>query len=208
MGKIPLLCDFYENGDFNPELILAHNQFPCYPLFLNKVEDDYNLSLSDDELNSLIFASQNIANGKRPHEALILKCLMLNKYFEIEKIEALLKSFYGIENDSASIKSAVNILKLDFFIENEKKKYGLTQFFDDDLKISKQFNTFLANSTYREYLDDILDYALLKYKNVYLPQTDGVNLKLYEKYSRKGTWIEDTCFFKGRNDTHEICWYF
>lgn len=185
LGKIPLLCDFYENGDFNPELILAHNQFPCYPMFLNKVEDDFNLSLTDDELNSLIFASQNIANGKRPHEALILKCLMLNKYFEIGKIESLLESLYNISDDVASINSAINILKLDFFIEKEKEKYGLTQFFDDDYKISEQFNRFLANNNYRKYLEDIIDYALLKYQKVYLPQTEGINLKLYEKYSRK-----------------------
>ena len=138
LGRIPMLSDFYENADFNPELILAHNQFPCYHLFLNKVEDDYMDTLSEDEVNSLIFISQNLANGKRPHEVLILKCLINNKYFKTDKIESLLESMYGIKNDSKSVESAINILKLDFFVEKEKAKYGMTTFFDDDFNISAQ----------------------------------------------------------------------
>ena len=185
LGRIPMLSDFYENADFNPELILAHNQFPCYHLFLNKVEDDYMDTLRDDEVNSLIFISQNLANGKRPHEVLILKCLINNKYFKTDKIESLLESMYGIKNDSKSVESAINILKLDFFVEKEKAKYGMTTFFDDDFNISDQFSTFLSHDAYRKHLDDVLNYALLKYRDVYSSQTENVNLKLYEKYSRK-----------------------
>lgn len=185
LGRIPMLSDFYENADFNPELILAHNQFPCYHMFLNKVEDDYLDTLSEDEVNSLIFISQNLANGKRPHEVLILKCLINNKYFKTDKIESLLESMYGIKNDSKSVESAINILKLDFFVEKEKAKYGMTTFFDDDFNISGQFNTFLSHEAYRKHLDDVLNYALLKYRDVYSSQTENVNLKLYEKYSRK-----------------------
>ncbi|WP_407432911.1 DEAD/DEAH box helicase [Methanobrevibacter sp.] len=185
LGRIPMLSDFYENADFNPELILAHNQFPCYHLFLNKVEDDYLDTLSEDEVNSLIFVSQNLANGKRPHEVLILKCLINNKYFKKDKVQSLLKSMYGIKNDLKSVDSAINILKLDFFVEKEKAKYGLTTFFDDDFKISDQFMSFLSHDAYRKHLDDVLNYALLKYRDVYSSQTENVNLKLYEKYSRK-----------------------
>ncbi|ALT68062.1 DEAD/DEAH box helicase [Methanobrevibacter millerae] len=185
LGKIPLLCDFYNNADFNPELILAHNQFPCYHLFLNKVEDDYLDTLSDDEINSLVFISQNLANGKRPHEILILKCLMANNCFDVDKISNLLFKMYGIEDDLKSIESAINILKLDFFVDKEKAKYGITTFFDENNRISNQFKNFISHDSYRKHLDDVLDYALLKYENVYLGQNEGVNLKLFEKYSRK-----------------------
>jgi len=185
LGRIPFLCDFYENAYFNPEIILKHNKFRCYHLFLSEVEEDYLDTLSEDEINSLIFISQNLANGKRPHEILILKCLISNRYFEISKIEQLLFKLFGIENDLKSIESAINILKLDFFVENEKAKYGLTTFFDDNYQISAQFRNFLAHETYRKHLEDVLDYGLLKYRNVYASQSEGVNLKLYEKYSRK-----------------------
>ena len=185
LGKIPLLCDFYTNADFSPELILKHKDFPCYHLFLNEIEDDYPDTLSEDEINSLVFISQNLANGKRPHEVVILKCLMMNNYFERDKIESLLSKLYGIEDDLTSVESAINILKLDFFVDKEKAKYGTTKFFEDDYKISHQFKNFLAHDAYRKHLDDVLNYALLKYRDVYLGQTEGINLKLFEKYSRK-----------------------
>ena len=185
LGRIPFLCDFYENADFNPEIIMKHNKFRCYHLFLSEVEDDYLDTLSEDEINSLIFISQNLANGKRPHEILILKCLLSNSYFEISKIEDLLFKLYGIKDDLKSIESAINILKLDFFVEKEKARYGMTTFFDDDYRISKQFRHFLAHDAYRKHLEDVLDYGLLKYRDVYASQSEGVNLKLYEKYSRK-----------------------
>ncbi len=185
LGRIPFLCDFYENADFNPEIIMKHNKFRCYHLFLSEVEDDYLDTLSEDEINSLIFISQNLANGKRPHEILILKCLLSNSYFEISKIEDLLFKLYGIKDDLKSIESAINILKLDFFVEKEKARYGMTTFFDDDYRISKQFRHFLAHDAYRKHLEDVLDYGLLKYCDVYASQSEGVNLKLYEKYSRK-----------------------
>ena len=185
LGRIPFLCDFYENADFNPEIIMKHNKFRCYHLFLSEVDDDYMDTLSEDEINSLIFISQNLANGKRPHEILILKCLLSNSYFEISKIEDLLFKLYGIKDDLKSIESAINILKLDFFVEKEKARYGMTTFFDDDYRISKQFRHFLAHDAYRKHLEDVLDYGLLKYRDVYASQSEGVNLKLYEKYSRK-----------------------
>ncbi|MBR6024821.1 MAG: DUF3427 domain-containing protein [Methanobrevibacter sp.] len=185
LGKIPLLCDFYNNADFSPELILRHKDFQCYHLFLKEIEDDYLDTLSEDEINSLVFISQNLANGKRPHEVLILKCLMANGYFETDKINSLLSEMYGINNDLKSIESAINILRLDFFIEKEKEKYGITTFFGEDYKISNQFRNFLAHDAYRKHLDDVLNYALLKYEDVYLGQSEGVNLKLFEKYSRK-----------------------
>lgn len=185
LGRIPFLCDFYENADFNPEIIMKHNKFRCYHLFLSEVDDDYMDTLSEDEINSLIFISQNLANGKRPHEILILKCLISNSYFEISKIEDLLFKLYGIKDDLKSIESAINILKLDFFVEKEKARYGMTTFFDDDYRISMQFRHFLAHDAYRKHLEDVLDYGLLKYRDVYASQSEGVNLKLYEKYSRK-----------------------
>ena len=110
---------------------------------------------------------------------------MVNNYFEIDKIEFLLSKMYGINNDLRSIESAINILKLDFFTDKEREKYGSTTFFEDDYTISNQFKNFLTHAAYRKHLDDILNYALLKYEDMYMGQTEGVNLKLFQKYSRK-----------------------
>ena len=185
LGHIPSLCDFYHNADFNPELILKHNKFPCYHLFLKHVEKDYLDTLDEWEVNSLNFLSQNIINSIRPHEALILKCLITNNHFNITKIEKLLKSLYQIENDMKSIESGINILNLNFFTDKEKKKYGEVEFFDEEYKITPQFRKHLNNNSYKKHLNDIIDYVFLKYSDVYCPRHNNINMKLYAKYSRK-----------------------
>lgn len=195
LGKIPMLCDFYNNADFNPELILAHNQFPCYHLFLNKVEDEYTGQL-DDELSSLKFISKKLIKGIRPHELIILKCLRYNKYFTIEMIEKCLYEMYGLENQKESINGAINFLNLNFYKKENGEGYQANtiqsivddnlinenMFFTDDFKISDYFRNCLTNPTYLKHFEDIITYALLKYENMF---HDENPFKLYEKYSRE-----------------------
>lgn len=208
LGRIPMLCDFYENGDFNPELILNHNSFDCYASFLEKVEKDYSNPFDGDKLNSLKFISKNLPNGKRPHELLILKCLMYNNYFDINTISEILKRDYGLINQEKSIESAINILNLNFFVQKEKEKYGFISFFDNSFNISKQFKSFLSDERYRIHLNDLIDYGLLKYETVYKSSDE---LKLYQKYSRKDVcrllnWPhDDSSTIYGYRVKHNTC---
>ena len=208
LGRIPMLCDFYENGDFNPLLILNHNSFDCYLDFIQKVEKDFTNPLSEDEINSLKFVSKNLADGKRPHEIIILKCLMYNKAFNIDKVLDILKRDYGLEEQVSSVESAVNILNLDFFTKNEKAKYGSTTFFSDNYQISDSFKRFLLNETYKKHLIDVLNFGLLRYGEIY---KSPMPLKLYEKYSRKDVcrllnWPhDDSSTMYGYRVKHNTC---
>ena len=190
LGRIPYLVDFYENGELDPSLILNHNKFDCYHSFLKSVDKEYDCELSDEEIKSLKFISEVLANGKRPHELLILKLLVYNKYFNVSLLEKHLAD-YGIYNDFKSIKHTFSIFNLEFFVKNDQKKYSGVKFFEfnngdffdlraKNYKISADFDNFLKNPVYYKHLMDVLDYALAKYENKY---TD--NLTLYEKYSRK-----------------------
>ncbi|MCQ2737845.1 MAG: DEAD/DEAH box helicase [archaeon] len=190
LGRIPYLVDFYKNGELDPSLILNHNKFDCYHSFLKNVDKEYTCELSDEEIKSLKFISEVLANGKRPHELLILKLLVYNKYFNVRLLENCL-SRYGIVDDFESIKNTFSIFNLDFFVKNDKKKYNGVEFFEfnnNNLKnttfdISHQFKVFLRNPVYYKHLMDVLDYALAKYEDKYLGAIGS--LKLYEKYSRK-----------------------
>ena len=208
LGRIPMLCDFYENGDFNPLLILNHNSFDCYLDFIQKVEKDFTNPLSEDEINSLKFVSKNLADGKRPHEIIILKCLMYNKAFNIDKVLDILKRDYGLEEQVLSVESAVNILNLDFFTKNEKAKYGSTTFFSENYQISDSFKRFLLNETYKKHLIDVLNFGLLRYGEIY---KSPMPLKFYEKYSRKDVcrllnWPhDDSSTMYGYRVKHNTC---
>lgn len=210
LGKIPSLYDFAINGDFNPEIILNHNKFDCYHTFLDYVEKDYESTLSEEELATLRFISKKLIKGIRPHELAILGCLKYNRYFTVGQIENYLKDKYGLENQLESIKSAINVLSMNFYRKETSDDYqaNTIQFItDEDLDIENLFFDFdkdvyqdlknnkdhkfeaselfrkcLANPTYLNHLEDSLKYGFYKYDNVY----DDLNpFKLYEKYSRE-----------------------
>ena len=212
LGRIPHLTDFFKQGDFNPELILNHNRFDSYYNFLDYVDDDYESHLSDLENASLKFISSKLLKGIRPHELVILKCLIYNKYFTVNNIEKVLTEEFGLENQFESVKGALNVLSMNFYrketgddyqkntvesfigkidgfdYENIFFKWNLEAF--EDLKnnrdykfeISPYFRQCLSNNVYLCHLTDAIDYALLKYNHVF--KSDGM-FKLYEKYSRE-----------------------
>lgn len=208
LGKMPMLCDFYENGDMDPLLILNYSSFDCYADFLEKAEKDYTHPFDENQVNFLKLISKNLANGKRPHELLVIKCLIYNKSFTVDKISDLLNEKFGLIDQSKSIESAINLLKLDFFTNNEKAKYGITTFFDENFSISNEFNECLSQETFKAHLNDVIDFGLLKYENDFF--TSG-KLKLYEKYSRKDVcrllnWVhDDSSTMYGYRIKHNTC---
>ena len=135
IGRTPYLVDFYENEEFNPEIILSHNKFKTYYNFLKYIDDTYDEELDDISLPSLIFLSKKIIKGIRPHEAVILKYLKFNKYFNIKAIEDILYEEYGLENQYESIKGAINLLSLNFFKkESSDGSIGQSTLFDHKSK--------------------------------------------------------------------------
>ena len=211
LGKIPLLYDFAVNGDFNPELILNHNKFDTYHTFLKYVEGDYDSHLSEEEIATLRFISKKLIKGIRPHELVILSCLMYNKYFTVHHIEDYLFDEYGLENQFESVRSAINVLSMNFYRKETSDDYQsntITSFvtkedlnienlffkFDksayDSLKdnrdfkfeISPIFRKALTNPVYLKHFKDTVRYGFYKYVDVY---RDDSPFKLYEKYSRE-----------------------
>ena len=212
LGRIPMLNDFFRQGEFNPELILNHKDFGTYHKFLEYVENDYRSTLTDKQNASLKFIYSKLIKAIRPHELVILKCLKYNKYFTANSIERVLESEFGLTDQFVSIKGAINFLSTEFYRKETSDDYQantVTSFIGDfeeefyqnlffkmdlnvlnDLKnnkdykfeISPYFREFLTNNVYSCYLEDALEYGFLKYENVY---KDENPFKLYEKYSRE-----------------------
>lgn len=195
LGRIPFLVDFYIHGEIDPILILEHGSVKTYHKFLSKYEEEYTTSLRDIEVDILEFISANIANGKRPHEAVILKKLISNLSFTIKEVSSELESNYHIINNEKSIKSALNILNFEFN-SKDKKKFNDFRFFDNNYNISSQFKELLKNNEFKKLLADTLDFSLLKYNQEYLDNYSETNLVLYKKYTRKDVcrilnWTQD-----------------
>lgn len=224
IGKIPKLTDFYTNGDLDPLLILNHKSIDNYHSFLDYADKEYKGKLSDAENRTLKFLSKWLANGKRPHELLILQSLIFKKSFNIKMIEKKLLADYNIVNDLKSVFSAINFLQLNFIKDNEKKKYGDILFLNnsnliktenidknDNIHISENFNKMLSDDTFNHHVNDLINYSLLKFNEEYCDIIDESNLSLYSKYSRKDVcrilnWeSDDSSTVYGYRIKHNTC---
>ncbi|MGN1321982.1 MAG: DEAD/DEAH box helicase, partial [Methanosphaera sp.] len=128
LNRIPYLVDFYKNKELDPIVILNHNKFDCYHDFLIAYDNEYKEAMTRDETRSLKFITDNFADGRRPHELIILQLLTDNGYFTVRQVEEKLQE-YGITDDFESIKHCFRMFNQSFLKNNDRKKYeGVTYF--------------------------------------------------------------------------------
>ncbi|WP_298521293.1 DEAD/DEAH box helicase [uncultured Methanobrevibacter sp.] len=205
LGRIPSLYDFAVNGDFNPEIILNHKDFPTYHDFLTQIDEDYDSHI--DNTDALKFISKKLLKGIRPHELVILECLKCNGYFTFSQIEKCLEDSFSLKDQFESIKGAINFLSLNFYLKEKGEGYQANTIeklvenpenlffnYDDEpfaklkdnpdhkFEISPGFREALTSQTFTDHLNDALKYGFFKYQNVY---RDEKPFRLYEKYSRE-----------------------
>ncbi len=191
IGRIPLLMDFYNLGAIDPELIIGYSK--NYYAFLNKVDKEYVYKLSTNEEKMLEFISVYLANGKRPHELLILKMLFEKGTLTKKEISEQLKTVYGIRNNEKAIESAIHVLNGDFLSGSDKKyqKYIFLDPLSDNNKKNEAYQRCMSyyiglrNPEFIRLINDVIAYALKKYELRYYHKKNEENLCLYEKYSRK-----------------------
>ncbi len=74
LGRIPYLYDFYVNKEIDPLLIVR--QYKSYYRFLETVEPDFTVALSEQDDLTLEYLSRTVLSGVRPCELEILRELM------------------------------------------------------------------------------------------------------------------------------------
>lgn len=188
LGHVPSILDFYEYGEIDPMLFI--NYAKTYDQFIRMVDLDYQITFTVEEEATLEFVSSILANGKRPHELLMLKMLIKNQIVNPQKFQEVLEGLGG-KYRKKDYDSAVLVLNKDFInTQSEKKKYANVLFFDTEdvqhqqLKRAMTFYQKLNKTDFQKELENLIEYGLKKYADCY-SQSDEDNLVLYQKYSRK-----------------------
>lgn len=206
LGRIPDLYDFIEHNSVDPQTLLEH--FAHYDAFLAKVNGTPSL-LSEQEQGMLSFISQELLNGKREHELLILKLLAEEKSLTIETLENTLES-YGIIADRTTIYSALDVLALEFFTTASKKRYAFTPLVKTEsgaLHLSFELRKALQDNHFAHRFHDLIRTGLRK-ADRYDPER---KLTLYQKYTRKDAarllnWDQDeSSTMYGYKHKHNTC---
>lgn len=180
IGRPPLLFDFLEQQSLDPEVII--NYASTYHDFLLKIKEPIP-SITDYEKAILMMIGKDLLSGKRIHEILLLELLIqqdtVTKSQFIEQLNV--RSIYYNEDTIASLE---NVFSLNFFVENDRKKFGLKPIvmcIEDTYTFNEELQQSLADANFKQYVVDLLNCAFAKNK-IY---NNGELFTLYQKYSRR-----------------------
>lgn len=208
IGRVPYLIDYIENHSIDP-VVIVEEHLNYYQFLLKMREEMPVLSVYEDKVLTML--SQEILNGKRKHEVIMLEMLLDRANFsQHEYLERL--SAEGCRTDSATINSVHRIFNLSFFTQSNKNKYGEKPVVELDENEKYRFNDTLQESInnspiFYSLIKDIVASAQIKSENY---QCDKP-LTLYEKYTRKDAckllnWdADETSTMYGYKPKHGTC---
>ena len=180
LGRIPTLFDFIEQNSLDPEVIIGYSD--TYYNFLLKMKEDI-ASLTDYEQAVLTMISKEFLNGKRMHEVILIEELLKDTVISKESYLEKLRVF-GTYADEATIQSVENLFALNFFVQNDVKKYGgksIIELVNGSYQFNEVIQESLRDSYFSGYIADIVKCAYIK--NEKYDRTKPFTL--YEKYSRR-----------------------
>jgi len=181
IGRIPYLYDYIVNHSIDPEVIAR--RFSNYYQFLLRMKEDI-LPLTIYENSVLTMLSEEILNGKRVHEIILLEQLLKHKFISKENFVEIIKAV-GSEHDDETIDSVQRIFDLSFFTNANQVKYGSLPIIisqNDTYGFGEKVSKSLSENAYfRKMVIDIVNSAKEKNKNY----THKKTLTLHKKYSRK-----------------------
>jgi len=191
LGRIPKLMDFEDHDTIDIGLIIKHPAYKSYYKFLIRRDgNDYPLRLDETETKWIEFISY-LAIGKRPHEMLVIRQLLLDPQNVLSKMRHTLISDYGIEVSDKTFTNVVNVLTNRFptgiainayreciFIEKKGQDYGSTD----------KFLNLIKNKDVKTMVEELIDLGLYRYSKYFGQSYKQSSLQLYQKYS-----YEDVC---------------
>ncbi len=197
LGKVPLLYDFYQQGEVDPLVIIR--EYKTYWQFLQAMEKDSVCKLSSHEKNILEYLSKTLISGVRPGELFVLKELFTKDQIRAQDIKEKLMQQYGYVISDSDIVETAKVLKGNFTInESERQKYQDVDMvsLDKNMTISRlqSYGLCLNSVDFVTQVRDIINVGLARYKDKYLSgHSKESPFVLYEKYSRRDVSLLMNC---------------
>ncbi len=221
LGRMPTMEEFYQLGEIDPILFVNYKKESYYS-FVKRFDTEAMLpDITFIQERNLNFISTQIANGKRPHELIMLQELFEHGSVDEDSVKARLKD-YDIVFRESDYRSAARFINASFL--NSKAdidNYGQVRFFNEQSKSDKAKrklelyrNVFDAENSldlkYQEMVKDILSYGMDRFNDNFR-KVDEDNLVLYQKYSRRDicrilNWDkDDSSIIFGYRIKHNTC---
>lgn len=189
LGRVPLLIDFYENGEIDPLVIL--DNYKTYYHFLQNVDRDVCKEvLTEKEILTLEYVSRVVARGKRPHEVEILSEIMEKGQIDRDIVLSKLEREYSQKISKREIDSAISNLGGAFVSkEDERKKFMEIEIIQSKsygmIGRMQSFHERLKHQLFYNYMQDLVKISRARLHDVYKDKPREDEFVLYEKYSRR-----------------------
>lgn len=192
LGGIPMMMDFIEHGSRDPFLYIGYSK--SFFNFVCKVEKDFTHLLSEKAIKMLEFFSNELNNGKRVEESIILNLLIQSRHCSVSDLRRIVSDKYGYEVSDQTIDSCLNNINFKFIREKKLGKllsvneiYGVNVVMLEGgtFKLTTEFKGLLQQELFKRYLQDSINYSLYKFDKSYKNENWRGGFTLYEKYSRK-----------------------
>lgn len=187
-GKVPRPLDFIEYEDA-PNFYKYVRLQKSYLDFLDKVKD--NLFSLNEEEKVVIREIERFLPIKRVYEFAIIRELVAKNYgLSKNRILGVVGKYIEIsdvKHTLDTIDHAMRYLNGDYYDSQDLKRCGkLFQVSGETIEKTELLNKVLKNKDVKDYILEVLDYGLLKYKESFGTEDYGFPfLKLYENYFMK-----------------------
>lgn len=192
LGRNPMMMDFVENASRDPYLFVEYSK--SYYNFVQKVEKITGTLLSPKELKLLELFDKEINNSKRVEESLILNILISKHSLPVIELKQIINEKFGYKLTDETINSCIRNLNFEFVRESKNNKLlSVKEIYELDIIniyngcfiFSDNFNTFLENETFKNYLLDSTNYSIHQFSILFNRENWKDGFVLYRKYSRK-----------------------
>ncbi|MGP4069100.1 DUF3427 domain-containing protein [Halobacillus sp. B29] len=181
IGRIPLLEDFQAHHSIDP-VVLVDKKGNYYDFLESMKEEVGHLTIREKQILTML--SQEVLNGKRVHEALLLWLLLDNQTISYEYYKEQIVRVSGVV-DEPTLRSVERMYSLDFFKSSDQIKYGGKPIiFFDGQKIrweEEMQASLIQNELFHKFVKDIVCVSIIKNQ----AYSDQQPFTLFQKYSRK-----------------------
>lgn len=214
LGRTPFLTDYQKFGTLSARPFIENPRLNNYAEFLSKM--GVEIQLSEYQNQVLTFITKELANGKRPHELVVLQELIKHGHISFDQLKQIFNSQHIYVND-AVIQSIIQVLSLAFFDVKAGKTTRKAQYGDHSLiqtnlleiSLSSAFKQALTKNAadFIHLVNDVINVGL-DFNQNYDNQTQ---FTMYQSYSRKDVcrllnWEKDVSApLYGYRVTDKVC---
>lgn len=190
-GQIPYMLVDYLKYEGAPDPITFIKKEKTYLQFISKMEKDsfINSLLQFEEFIKVLKEWSAQLPLKRPYEFIILKYFLNypnQNYIDLSMAEHEILKYVESVNET-NVKHALQCLSQMYYDTSEVNQYlKLGDYIGDTFIISPIFNQLRLAPHFKMYLEDVLNYGLIRYQDEFGDVDYGIpHFKLYEAYTMK-----------------------